>query len=280
MQPTQNCKNCGNLFTGKFCNQCGEKVYTEKDKKLSHIFEETFHFITHFEGSLFRTLKTIVTKPGRLSLNYCNGIRKKYFKPVSLFLLSVVIYLVFPVFHGLNMKLGTYINQETSFYRLAAPVVTQKMKARSVNYETIRKEYDEKSLKIAKVFLFVLLPLGALVLWVLFFTKRRFYFDHFIMATEFISVKIMLIFLLLPFIMWIGMQFDPDFHIYFEEANRILRISVMLVFLLFLISAFRKFYTQNWFWTISKAILFLGIFEFYITFLYHLLLFYIVMLFI
>src|SRR5690348_17578368 len=24
------CKNCGNRFSGKFCNQCGEKVYTDR----------------------------------------------------------------------------------------------------------------------------------------------------------------------------------------------------------------------------------------------------------
>ena len=85
------CKNCGNSFTGKYCNQCGEKVYGEKDKSVFHFFEEGLHFITHFDGTFFNTLKKLFTQPGQLSVDYCNGKRKSYFKPLSLFLLLVVI---------------------------------------------------------------------------------------------------------------------------------------------------------------------------------------------
>src|SRR6266700_2612526 len=105
------CKNCGNRFSGKFCNQCGEKVYTEKDKSVLHFFEEGIHFITHFEGTFFTSLKAILTKPGLLSTDYCNGTRKKYFKPLSFFLVIVVVYLLFPVFSGLNMPMRSYGNE-------------------------------------------------------------------------------------------------------------------------------------------------------------------------
>src|SRR4029078_451394 len=99
------CKNCGNHFNGNYCNNCGEKVYTEHDRTAFHFLEEGFHFLTHFEGTFFTTIKTIFAKPGQVSVDYANGIRKKYFKLLSLFLLLVVLYLLFPVFEGLNMKL-------------------------------------------------------------------------------------------------------------------------------------------------------------------------------
>ena len=82
LMPENECKNCGNRFTGKYCNVCGEKVYTEKDKSIKYIIEEGFHFLTHFEGTFLKSLKAIITRPGTLSLDYCNGIRKKYFKPL------------------------------------------------------------------------------------------------------------------------------------------------------------------------------------------------------
>jgi hypothetical protein len=37
-----NCKNCGNSFAGKFCNNCGEKVYTDHDKSFAHILKRYF----------------------------------------------------------------------------------------------------------------------------------------------------------------------------------------------------------------------------------------------
>src|SRR4051812_13168732 len=77
------CKNCSNQFTGNYCNNCGEKVYTAHDKSILHFLEEGMHFITHFDGSFFSTLKAIFTTPGKLSTDYTNGIRKRYFKPLS-----------------------------------------------------------------------------------------------------------------------------------------------------------------------------------------------------
>src|SRR5437868_6771196 len=100
------CRNCGYHFTGKYCNRCGEKVLVEKDKRLIHFFEEGLHFITHFDGTLLTTVKTIITKPGKISEDYCNGIRKIYFKPQSFFLLLVILYLFFPYFEGLNMDMS------------------------------------------------------------------------------------------------------------------------------------------------------------------------------
>src|SRR5918993_3822483 len=105
------CKHCGNYFNGKYCNKCGEKVYTDHDKSIPHFFEEAFHFLTHFEGTFFTTIKTIFSRPGKLSSDYCNGIRKKYFKPLPLFMLLVVLYLVFPIFSGLNTPFQFYLNK-------------------------------------------------------------------------------------------------------------------------------------------------------------------------
>jgi Protein of unknown function (DUF3667) len=164
------CKNCGNHFKGKFCSNCGEKVYTSHDKSLAHIFEEAFHFLTHFEGSFLTTLKTVFTRPGKFSLDYCNGIRKKYFKPVSLFMLLVVLYLVFPFFKGLNMKLNSITDNRYGYTWATAPLVQSKMKAVGINYEELCKRYDNKSPAVSKLCLFILLPLAALLLWLIFLT--------------------------------------------------------------------------------------------------------------
>ena len=64
-----------------------------------------------FEGTFFTTVKTVFSRPGKLSSDYCNGIRKNYFKPLPLFILLVVLYLVFPIFSGLNTPFQFYLNK-------------------------------------------------------------------------------------------------------------------------------------------------------------------------
>ena len=84
------CRHCGQALTGKYCHACGQKDYSHQDKSLRSLAGETFHFMTHVEGTLPTTLRTIVCRPGRFTTDYCAGNRKPYYKPVSLFLLLVV----------------------------------------------------------------------------------------------------------------------------------------------------------------------------------------------
>src|SRR5689334_12046869 len=149
-----NCKNCGHAFAGNFCNLCGEKVYREHDKSLSHFFAEVFHFITHFDTKFFKTLWLVFTKPGLVSYEYCHGLRKKYFKPVSLFLVGVVLYLIFPVLRGLNVTLDSHLAQNNAIHvTFPAKWVQSKMAHEHVTYQEINKHFEEKSPKVSKLLL-------------------------------------------------------------------------------------------------------------------------------
>jgi hypothetical protein len=281
MEPgTITCKHCGNQFHGNYCNQCGEKVHAEHHKRVGHILEETFHFITHLDGKLFRNLWAIFTRPGKLSLDYCNGIRKKYFKPISFFLLCVVLYLLFPKYHGLNMKMNTFIQPGNSYAWISRPAVREKMRNNKMSYEEVREKYDTKSLKVSKVFLLVLLPLIALVLYALFSRQRRYYFDHFIYATEFGSLWIIILFLLMPLLVGAITYALPRTELFFQDENQWLWTIMAMLFLSIVTVAFRRFYRQKWVWSLVKACIFIVAFQFFVLYIYHSLLFLTVMLFV
>ncbi len=203
MQPILiTCKNCGHQFTGKYCSECGEKVYTDHDRKLSHFFEEGLHFITHFEGKFFATIKTIFSKPGKLSEDYCNGIRKKYFKPLSLFLLLVVVYLLFPVFEGLNMRLFYHLRHNI-YGEFARNRMIEIMQETKMTDAQITEAFKLKSEKVSKFLLVVILPLTALCLWALTFKKRRYFFDQMVFSTEINIVYLIWGFMILPLLLTI-----------------------------------------------------------------------------
>ena len=203
MEPTAiTCKNCGNHFAGKYCNNCGEKVYTEHDRTAFHFLEEGFHFLTHFEGTFFTTIKTIFAKPGQVSVDYANGIRKKYFKLLSLFLLLVVLYLLFPVFEGLNMKL--YYHVHHSLYgSYAKQKVIELMRQKHWTDEQMSNEFHKVSEKTSKILLVILIPLTALAVWVVTFKKRNYAFDQLVFATEMNCFYLIWGFLLLPLLLTI-----------------------------------------------------------------------------
>lgn len=273
------CKNCGHAFTGKFCNQCGEKVYSDQDKSISHLFHEVFHFFTHFDGAFFLTLKTIIKKPGKYALDFCNGLRRRYFKPIPLFLLLVILYLLFPAFQGLNMKAQTYVNEEYNYRWYSVPVVKSKMEKKAVKYEVIAKLYDEKSPKIAKLCLLLLIPMSALITSLLFYSSKRLFFDHFILSAEICSFYIFFIFLFFPAIASITVFISPNLERVFRDDSW-LWIVVLILVATFMLLAFKRFFGQKWSWTTLKAILFFAIFTEGLKYLYAMIVFYFTMLFI
>lgn len=275
---SQTCKNCGNQFTGNFCNACGEKVYHEHDKKVLHLFEEVLHFVTHFEGTLLRTFKTLLTRPGKFSFDYCDGIRKKYVTPISFFLTLVVLYLIFPRFQGLNMRFGAYVSKDYNYRWYAAPVAKKKISTLHITEEQLAEHYDKKSPAFAKLFLLVLIPLSAVVLMLIFFNSRRFFFDHFILATEICSFFILSHFLFLPFLSFLVEKTVPSISYIFNDGSWVW-LLMMAIFGIFIMIAFRNFYRQkNWI-IILKGLLFLFVFTWVIRYVYGLLLYNLIMLF-
>jgi hypothetical protein len=265
------CKNCAQHFVGKYCNNCGEKRYSEKDKVLAHLFEEGFHFITHFEGTFFTSLKTILTRPGKLSDDFCNGIRKRYFKPLSFFLMLVIVYLLFPLFEGLNMRLYYYTVND--LYGSYAVQKTQAiMQKTGMSWDQLSEVFHQKGEKVSKFLLFTIIPFMALFSWLLGFKKRKYYYDHFIFATEASSFFILAGFLLFPAVLFLLRAVTGSLILDKELYVGIVILAVMLSFLVF---GSRRFFKFSWWYSGLYTILYMGVLMLFLNYIYKFVLFYI-----
>ena len=86
------CPNCGEPRPGPHCAWCGQN---DRDYRRSSwllvgdFFRETFEV----DSKLFRTLKLLLLKPGRLAAEFSRNRRARYMSPMRLYLFSSVIYL-------------------------------------------------------------------------------------------------------------------------------------------------------------------------------------------
>ncbi len=78
---------------GIFCPECGQRMNIYK-VTFSETFQDLINALFSIDAPLLITLKELVIKPGVLLRNYLNGQRRKYYKPVSFFILTTVIYLI------------------------------------------------------------------------------------------------------------------------------------------------------------------------------------------
>lgn len=92
------CKNCGNEFTGKFCNVCGQKSETDRinHKFILHELKDKF---IHLDSGFLYTTKKLFMNPGKMAKEYLDGKRIHYLKPFSyLFLLCGMYVLLYNYF--------------------------------------------------------------------------------------------------------------------------------------------------------------------------------------
>ena len=79
------CRNCGNQAPLKFCPECGQETTLHPPTLGEFLHEFVGHYVA-LEGALWRTLRLLVTRPGRLTREYLDGRRRKYVLPLRLYL--------------------------------------------------------------------------------------------------------------------------------------------------------------------------------------------------
>ena len=80
------CINCGNLFEGKFCPNCGNKVGEEQRFDFRYLAKEAVNSLD-IERGFFNTILILFAKPGLAIRIYINGKRRALYNPVKLLLI-------------------------------------------------------------------------------------------------------------------------------------------------------------------------------------------------
>ena len=79
------CRNCGQQAPLKFCPECGQETTLHPPTLGEFLHEFVGHYVA-LEGALWRTLRLLLTRPGRLTREYLDGRRRKYVLPLRLYL--------------------------------------------------------------------------------------------------------------------------------------------------------------------------------------------------
>jgi uncharacterized protein DUF3667 len=93
------CKNCDAVLLGRFCANCSQAadVHVPSTMELVH---DLLEGLTHSDSRLWRTLKFLWFKPGRLTQEFVTGRRAAYLPPFRLYLiLSIVFFLIASMTH-------------------------------------------------------------------------------------------------------------------------------------------------------------------------------------
>lgn len=93
----EKCKNCESELQGSFCHNCGQE---KKDIHLSlkRLLQDSLESLFSFDSRFGRTLKILITKPGKITEEFLKGKRVRFIPPVKLYLfISVIFFLMLSI---------------------------------------------------------------------------------------------------------------------------------------------------------------------------------------
>jgi hypothetical protein len=229
------CKSCGNVFTGNYCNECGEKVLHAKDRSFKTFFSGIFKAITFADSTFINTLWLTLARPGFISREYVEGRRVKYLNPVSLFFVLNLVYFFFPVIQLFNASLTTQLLSPLGqFYKT---VIAHKEVTMGIDFAGFNLIYNLKTVGLAKLMVMVFVVVSSLPLNLLYHRRNRFFTDHIDFMVELACFNLFVNAIVLSLIASIGIG---------KYLNEIALTTIFIsTNLYFLIHSCREFYDER-----------------------------------
>lgn len=152
----KSCMNCGHKISGEFCSYCGQRADTARITPQTLLKTDVLQSIWHIEARFFRTLKHVISGPGRMAMDYISGKRVKYY---NLFSLLLILF----GFNVLTMHFYLHLN----------PGEISEGSSDVVGFLS----------KYSKTILFVIIPMLAVNAFFIFKRKKLNIAEHFIIGT-------------------------------------------------------------------------------------------------
>jgi hypothetical protein len=207
----KNCANCDSELQGNFCSNCGQSAKSRRGP-IWQISSEFAEDIFSIDSKVFKSLATLLVKPGVLTASFLDGKRASILPPVRLYLvISLLFFFVFqiptpdfskdnvyideillgggePVKGKRNLTIVQFENsEELSVVEkwLSGFIRDKEAVMKATNPQVTMERLFNKLENLLPNLLILFLPVFALVMKSLYFFKRILYFDHLIFSLHF-----------------------------------------------------------------------------------------------
>ncbi|MGZ3425000.1 MAG: DUF3667 domain-containing protein [Polyangia bacterium] len=191
LRPSPHCLNCGQAVGARFCSECGQEN-TDYHVSLGRLVGDLFEELFQLESRLWRSLWTLFRRPGLLTQEYNAGRRVSYTTPLRLYLIASVTYFFVGsvVAHNkdesnIHFELPEItaadkakIDQKSPFIAHILERANEAQKDPKAAVQRVRQTLNEWAPRIAAG----LVPLFAILTFILFRRPKRFFVEHLVFA--------------------------------------------------------------------------------------------------
>ena len=173
------CASCGAVRLGPFCHACGEKKLDRHDYAFFHYAEHAVDTFTHLDVKVFKSIWSLVARPGAMAADLLAGRRVRWAKPFQTFLIAnLIFYLVSTWLKVSFFDAGLYTQINNPFRWMVQPLAAAKAEALGLTLETYTEPYNHLSHTLSKTLIVLLVPVLAGILALLFWKQKRYFLEH------------------------------------------------------------------------------------------------------
>jgi hypothetical protein len=133
--------------------------------------------------------------------------------------------------------------------------VNQKMQKEQTSYEALEAKYNQRTSVLSRTLIFLLIPFFALLFYVLFFKKRKYFVEHVVIATHFWSFSLILLGVILPIVTVTLTRMLKMLNVsatYVVDDN-IVSITLQICIGVYLFAMLRRFYAARSWYCVTTA---------------------------
>ncbi len=245
------CPTCKTATDGKFCPSCGEQILIKPDYSFRGLFSETINVVTNLESNIFRSFSFLITRPGLLTAEYFLGRRKRYLKPLQLFIFCNIIFFFVQALSGFNSlrtPLRVHLTQ-LPHSQIAQQRVTTVITQRGVSYKDYEAQFNSVIETHSKTLVFLMIPMVALGLKLLYVHGREYFVKHLVFATHFFSYYL----LLLSVVYLLVRILSQLFKIHSIFSDLVITAFILSLALVYLLFGLKRVYNERWLFATLKA---------------------------
>lgn len=196
--PAPACASCATPLAGAFCHACGEKRIAAEDRAVRHVAREAAAEVFSVDSTLLRTVRTLVLRPGELTVAWAEGRRRAYLGPFKLYL--VLFAAVLALSQLLDRSAGGASATQNLAERAILAMRDDLATALGVPAAAaMRLLADRVTSNMSLLSALIPLLFGGVVALV-FVRRRRYFAEHLVFATHLAILNFLLALVLLPLV--------------------------------------------------------------------------------
>ncbi len=217
-------------------------------------------FLKHFVAEVFqidsrisRTLLTLLKEPGMLTVKYFSPSKNNYIPPVRLyFIINFLFFLLIPVLSTPQFQVFSFnLKSLTAGNGTYQEIINNQINESNVSAEIYEERFNAHLKYNQPAMVFIIIPLFALTLKLVFANKKRFYLEHLFFSFHFLT------FFLIGLLLAISLYRFSIFILKFFSVSAgsvaiVILLSLLVWFLYYLFTSLKRFNKESSLSTLLK----------------------------